>query len=176
MTESNRFNLSQSESLQDILDTFFETSAPNQSQIVSNVPPRCSFAETHNPPNENCDGSHFASNLQAVFQGLEFLNSIASSDPEVNSKADSMIDVSYCIGKKLTGTEAAKFLKNFRRPTPDFKFPFREHPRRQRAQHKWLVFISHIFLYIRLHVLGLLNIPSLVTASFRMGFTVSPVL
>ena len=138
MAESN-------ESLNDILDAFLETSASNQLQIHSNTPP--SVAETLDHPDENFDYSQIPSSLRAIFQGLEFLNSLTSSDHDVDAGDDSMVDVSSCVQKNLTGYEAEEFLKNFRRPTPDFKFPLRDHPRRQRAQHKWLVFISHIFIY-----------------------------
>ena len=139
MAESNP---SPTGSLNDVLDTF----PSDQPQIASNVP-KCSFTESHDHLNENCGGPHFVSSLQAALRGLEFLNSVASSDPVPDVKFDSTVDVSYCVQKNLKGPEAAEFLKNFRRPTPAFNFPMREQPRRQRAQYKWLVFISHIFIY-----------------------------
>ena len=137
MTEPNSLDLTQTDSVKDILDSTLEMFFSESSEM--NAPPRCSFAETHDPSSENFDISEFASSLQAALQGLEFLNSFNSSVPDVNSNSDSMVDVSYCVQKKLTGLEAANFLKNFRRTTPDFDFPFQENPVRRRAQHKWLV-------------------------------------
>ena len=174
MTESNPFILSETESLKDVSDAFPEASAPIQSQVVPNAPPRCNFAETLDHPTENFNVSEFASNLQAALHGLEFLNSVTSSVPDVGSSSDSKVDITYCIGKKLKGPEAAKFLKHFRRPTSFFKFPFREYPHR-RVQHNWFVFTSHIFNY-SFSPSGSSDIHFLGSALSKMEFTVFLVL
>lgn len=131
MTESNRFNFSHTESVKDILDSVLEMFASEQSQILSESPQICNFSEPGADPAEISDISEFASKLQSALQALEVRLPAISS----GSNVDSMIDVSYCVQKNLKGREAAKFLKKFRRPTPDF--PFKEKPPRRRAQYQW---------------------------------------